>query len=53
MAWNLQHALMIGCNIVANALATNCRPIAPPGKKLTRYHKRATSCAPDAAITYA
>lgn len=42
---------MTGCSMAPMALKTKLRPVVPPGRKLTRYHRSATSCTPDATRT--
>ena len=41
----LAQANMTGLSIWAMAAKTYCRPAVPPGRKLIRYHNKATSCA--------
>ena len=45
------HANMTGLRICAMAAKTYCRPAVPPGRKLIRYHNRATNWAADDPIT--
>jgi hypothetical protein len=37
------HPEIIGCSMVARARRTSPRPMEPPGRKLIKYHKRATN----------
>eukprot|EP00977_Amphora_coffeiformis_P025212 scaffold18668_cov164-Amphora_coffeaeformis.AAC.6 len=52
-AWNLAHATMTGFKRCPNMAKRYCSPMAPPGKKDTKYHNKAMSWAALDAITSA
>eukprot|EP00562_Extubocellulus_spinifer_P019271 CAMPEP_0178598136 /NCGR_PEP_ID=MMETSP0697-20121206/32578_1 /TAXON_ID=265572 /ORGANISM="Extubocellulus spinifer, Strain CCMP396" /LENGTH=91 /DNA_ID=CAMNT_0020235877 /DNA_START=166 /DNA_END=441 /DNA_ORIENTATION=+ len=51
MAQHLVHAIMTGFIITYIADVSICIPAAPPGRNVTKYHMRASSCAAEQAIT--